>query len=87
MTRLLTFNQALRVAQTVKCLVRGPGTLVSITISKAAARRDYAPAVKGYKAEETVSELDGSREFVAEDQESLTTLWSFDPADQSLLIG
>lgn len=87
MINRLTFGQALKMATSVECLVRGPENLVPIRISKAAARRDYAPAVKGYKAEKTASELDGSIHFAAEDEESGATLWTFNPSDQVLLIG
>ena len=87
MIKRLTFNQALGMAQTVDCLVRGPDSLVPITISKAAARRFYAPSVKAYKATPATSQLDGSLFWEAEDPDAGHTLWTFDPADRTLLIG
>lgn len=87
MINQLTFSQALKMARSVECLVRGPDSLVPIRISKAAACRDYGPAVKGYKAEKTASHLDGSIHFAAEDEKSGATLWIFDLSDQVLLIG
>ncbi|WP_339823878.1 hypothetical protein [Sulfitobacter dubius] len=87
MINVLTFGQALKMASSVECLVRGPDSLVPIRISKAAACRDYGPAVKGHRAKKTASELDGSIYFAAADEKSGATLWTFDPSDQVLLIG
>lgn len=83
----MTFNQALNLADDVRCLVRGADGLVGIKISKAAARRDYASAVKDYKAFRSVSDLSNDVDYIARQGENGPTLWSFDPSDRTLLIG